>query len=87
MSRPLIVRISDALDCPLKDADKILKAVSLCIKDEVVQTGKLNLIGLGTFSVKRLMRTSRLNKIDYKIDKNYIKFKASRKFTSMVRED
>ncbi len=87
MSRALIVRISDSTGCSLKAADETLKAVLSCMQDEVAQTGTLSLKGFGIFTVKRLNRTSKLNKVEYKIDKNYIRFKAGKQFNEAVRQE
>ena len=87
MSRALIVRISDAMDCSLKDADTILKATLQCIRDEVSQNGKLGLKGFGVFSVEHLKRSSKLNNVVYNIDQNYVRFKAGKQFNESVRHD
>lgn len=86
MSRALIVRISDAMDCSLKDADAMLKAVLQCARDEVAQNGKLSLKGFGVFSVDHLKRTSKLNGTVYNIDQNYVRFKAGKQFNQSVRQ-
>lgn len=85
MSRALIARISDAMNCPIKDAETIEKVFTQCVKDEVAQKGGLTIKDFGTFGIKHLKRTCVLNKKTYKIDKNYIKFKASKKFNEAVR--
>ncbi len=87
MSRALIVRLSDAMNCSLKDADEILKATLQCMRDEVSQNGKLNLKGFGVFKVEHLNRASTLNKVVYNIDQNYVRFKAGKQLNQSVRND
>jgi nucleoid DNA-binding protein len=84
MSKKLVEKIAATLGCTRKDAADALKAVTGGIQEICKEEGSTTIVNFGTFSIKHYNRNSKLNGVEYKVDKNVVRFKAGAGFSRAI---